>query len=145
MLDLLACLIVGVVDGDTLTVRCDASEGAVTIQVRLAEIDAPEKRQPFGELSRRHLAALCSGKPAVVRPKTRDRYGRTVARVECDHIDASVEQVRAGMAWAFTKYLTDMHISVDEHGARESRTGLWVEPAPLPPWEWRASRRPRRE
>lgn len=97
MLPVLFCLVVGVADGDTLAARCDAPDGQVTIQVRLAEIDAPEKRQPFGERSKQHLSALCFEKAAVVRPKTRDRYRRTVARVECDGVDASLEQVQAGM------------------------------------------------
>ena len=141
MLEILLCVVVGVADGDSLTARCDAPDGQVTLAVRLAEIDAPEKRQPFGERSKQHLSALCFGKGAVVRPTTRDRYGRTVARVECDGVDASTEQVRAGMAWAFTKYLTDSRIRVEEGAARQLRAGLWAEAVPLPPWEWRLSRR----
>lgn len=145
MLEILLCFIVGVTDGDSLTVRCDVPDGQVTLTVRLAEIDAPEKRQPFGDRSKQHLAALCFQKSAVVRPKTRDRYGRTVARVECDGADASTEQIRVGMAWAFTKYLTDSQIRVEEDAARQQRAGLWTDAAPLPPWEWRLSRRRPRE
>lgn len=137
MAPLLLCLVVGVTDGDTLTARCDAPDGTVTMHVRLAEIDAPEKRQPFGERSKEHLASLCFEKPAVVRLKTRDRYGRSVARVECHGVDASAAQVRTGMAWAFTKYLTDPVIRAEEHRAREARAGLWVDARPTPPWEWR--------
>lgn len=137
MLRLLLCVIVGVTDGDTLTARCETPETPITLQVRLAEIDAPEKRQAFGEKSREHLAQLCFGKDAVVTPKTRDRYGRTVARVACAGVDASTEQVRAGMAWAFTKYLTDPTIPVNEHDARNAHVGLWSDASPTPPWEWR--------
>jgi endonuclease YncB( thermonuclease family) len=75
----LACTIIAIADGDTLTARCDDAN----IVVRVAEIDAPEKGQPWGTRSRQHLAELCDGKLAVVRPRTTDRYGRTVARVEC--------------------------------------------------------------
>ena len=137
MLEILLCLVVGVTDGDSLTARCDAPDGQVTIQVRLAEIDAPEKRQLFGDRSKQHLSELCFEKPAMVRPKTRDRYGRTVARVECDGIDASTEQVRAGMAWAFTKYQTDPRFIGLENEARSRGVGLWSGDMPTPPSEWR--------
>jgi endonuclease YncB( thermonuclease family) len=78
--------VVGVADGDTLTVRCEAQadQAAQTIVIRLAEIDAPEKRQPFGERSKQALAAMCFQKPAIVTPQTRDRFGRIVARIDCD-------------------------------------------------------------
>lgn len=133
---LLACLVVGVTDGDTLKVRCGSAPQEV---VRLAEIDAPEKAQPWGERSRQHLAALCHDKPAEVRPEKRDRYGRTVARVSCAGVDASAGQVKAGMAWAFTKYLTDPTIRAAEEAARAAQLGLWADAYPVPPWEWRAA------
>ena len=82
-------------------------DGPVVVKVRLAEIDAPERRQPFGERSRQQLAALCFQRKAEVRPTARDRFGRTVARVNCAGVDASVEQVRAGMAWRFLRYSSE--------------------------------------
>jgi endonuclease YncB( thermonuclease family) len=133
---LLACLVVGITDGDTLKVRCGTAPQQV---LRLAEVDAPEKTQPWGERSRQHLAALCYDKAAEVRPEKRDRYGRTVARIACDGVDASGSQVRAGMAWAFTKYLTDPSIKAAEESARGARLGLWSDAHPVPPWEWRAA------
>jgi micrococcal nuclease len=135
----LACLVVGIADGDTLTVRCEAQadQPAQTIIIRLAEIDAPEKRQPFGERNKQALASMCFQKPAAVKPQTRDRYGRTVARVNCDGTDANAEIVRSGMAWAVTKYLTDPQIKAIEMEARAARRGLWADREPVPPWEWR--------
>ena len=118
---MLICLIIGITDGDTLTARCDTPAGAQNVKVRLAEIDAPEKRQAFGTRSRQHLAAMCFRKQAEVRPATVDRYGRTVARVYCDGTDANAEQVRAGMAWAFTRYLTDPGIAALQDQARRRR------------------------
>ena len=115
---LLLCLIVGISDGDTLTARCGEADSAQTLTVRLAEIDAPERRQPFGEHSKWHLSGLCYRQRAEVRPTGKDRYGRTVARVACSGIDANAAMVRAGMAWAFTKYQTDS--SGDLTGWRES-------------------------
>lgn len=131
---LLLCLVVGIADGDTLHARCGDSPA---ITVRLAEIDAPEKRQAFGDRSRQHLAELCFQKRADITPKIRDRYGRTVARVSCEGKDASTEQARAGMAWAFTRYLTDPAVKALEIEAREAHRGLWADAEPVAPWEWR--------
>lgn len=133
----LVCLVVAIADGDTLTARCGEPGAYEQVKVRLAEIDAPEKAQPFGNRSRQHLAALCFQQQATIRPTTRDRYGRTVARVECQGQDANLQQVRAGMAWAYTKYLTDPAIAREQDAARAARLGLWGDPAPVPPWDWR--------
>ena len=106
----LLCLVIGISDGDTLTARCETPAGLEeyqNIKVRLAEIDAPEKGQPFGTRSRQHLADLCFQKPSTVTPRTKDRYFRTVATVACEGVDAGAEQVRAGMAWVFAWYVTD--------------------------------------
>jgi micrococcal nuclease len=130
---LLLCLVVGIADGDTLTARCDSQ----TVTIRLAEIDAPEKRQPFGEQSKQHLSSLCYHQQAEIQPKTKDRYGRTVARVYCAGVDANAAMVRDGMAWAFTKYQTDPAIPGLEAKARAERLGLWAHPMPEPPWQWR--------
>ncbi|MBS0414372.1 MAG: thermonuclease family protein [Proteobacteria bacterium] len=137
MLEALLCLVVAIADGDTLTARCGEPGTYQQVKVRLAEIDAPEKRQAFGNVSRQHLAALCFQVQATIRPQTTDRYGRTVARVECNGQDASLEQVRSGLAWAYTKYLTDPAVAQAETEARAAGRGLWSDPNPMPPWKWR--------
>lgn len=86
--------------------------------VRLAEVDAPEKAQPFGQRSKELLSTLCFRKQAEIRPSTRDRYGRTVAHVICAGTDANAAMVRTGMAWAYTRYLTDPQIRAMEVVAR---------------------------
>jgi endonuclease YncB( thermonuclease family) len=133
----LACLVIAIADGDTLTARCEVPAGHQNIIVRLAEIDAPEKRQSFGQRSRQHLAELCFGKQARVVIQNVDRYGRSVARVTCAGTDANAEQVRAGLAWAYAAYVTDSHITELERNARQSKRGLWTAQSPVPPWEWR--------
>ncbi len=138
---LLLCLVVAIADGDTLTARCGEPGAYGQVKVRLAEIDAPEKAQPFGNRSRQHLASLCYQQLATIRPTSRDRYGRTVARVECRGQDANLQQVRGGMAWAYTKYLTDPDIAHEQVAARAARVGLWVDSDPVPPWEWRRGKR----
>lgn len=141
----LVCLVVGISDGDTLTARCPTTDQAhphQQIKVRLAEIDAPEKGQPFGQRSKEHLSDLCYRAEATIRPTTTDRYGRTVARVECRGQDASLAMVQAGMAWAFTKYQTDPGIPRAELEARRARVGMWAESGQVAPWEFRHSPQP---
>ena len=107
---LLVCLVVGISDGDTLTARCptgDIAHPYSQLKVRLAEIDAPESGQPYGRRSKEYLSSLCYETEATIRQTATDRYGRTVARVECKGKDANLEMVKAGMAWAYTKYQTD--------------------------------------
>lgn len=125
--------VVGVADGDTLTVLHKRNQ----IKVRLAEIDAPEKAQPFGQRSRQSLADLCFQKPILVEAKGQDRYGRTIGRVRCAGVDANSEQVRRGMAWVYDRYVTDRALYAIQADARADRRGLWADASPLPPWEWR--------
>ena len=87
----------------------------------------------FGNRSRQHLAELCFQKSATVKPRTTGRYRRTVARIECDGTDVSAEQVRGGLALAFTRYLTDPSIKVLEDQAHEARLGLWRDAEPVAP------------
>lgn len=134
----LLCLVIAISDGDTLTARCGQPGAYEQVKVRLAEIDAPEKAQPFGSRSRQSLAELCHEQQAEIRVEKRDRYGRSVARVSCQGQDASTHQVATGMAWAFTKYLTDDQITEQERKAREVRAGLWRDDQQVPPWEWRS-------
>ena len=104
--------VVAVADGDTITVLKDLRQ----VKVRLTEIDAPEKKQAFGNRSKESLSDLCFGKTATLIEKSKDRYGRTLARVTCDGTDANAEQVRRGLAWAYTRYLTDPQIKAIEEG-----------------------------
>jgi endonuclease YncB( thermonuclease family) len=127
--------VVAVADGDTLTIL-DA--GRQQRRIRLAEIDAPEKRQPFGQRSKQSLSDLCYGRDAVIEDGGRDRYGRTIGRVSCAGIDANAEQVRRGMAWVFDRYATDRSLYAIQDEARAARRGLWRDPQPVPPWEYRA-------
>lgn len=138
MFDALLCLIVGVSDGDTLTARCGQPDAYEQRKVRLAGVDAPEKAQPFGIRSRQSLAQLCFHQEAKVEHAGTDRYGRALANVECRGQDASAVQIRAGMAMVyrqFTKGRSDLFRL--EESARTARVGLWADPSPVPPWEWR--------
>lgn len=134
----MSCTVTAVLDGDTLVARCPS---AAALHVRLAEVDAPEKRQPYGGRARASLRRLCLGQVAIVSPTTVDKYGRTVARVSCAGQDASRVQVQRGYAWAYTKYLTDHSIVVEQDRAWEQRVGLWRGRQPIEPARWRRGQR----
>ena len=129
------CQVFGVSDGDTIKVRC--GEGK-QVTIRLSGIDAPEKAQPYGQRSKEALSGLCYQVQATITPKTKDRYGRTVADVECRGKDAATEQVRTGMAWVYVKYAKGYeHLYQLQDAAKAAKLGLWADQAPEPPWEWR--------
>jgi endonuclease YncB( thermonuclease family) len=134
---ILICLVVSVTDGDTLKVLCSDSGKYEKITVRVSAIDAPESRQPFGQVSKRHLADLCLQQRATIVPKVIDKYGRAVVSVECQGKDVAAEQVRSGMAWYYVKYGKGYEqLQSLETEARTQMRGLWSQYA-IPPWEWR--------
>lgn len=125
-----------VIDGDTLEVA--------GVRVRLWGIDAPESRQtclraeiayPCGHLATLHLRALVGGQEVTCAPRTRDRYGRTVALCRVEARDLGAAMVRAGWALAFVRYSRDY--LGEENEARLGRLGQWAGSF-TPPWEWRA-------
>ena len=121
-------------DGDTLVVM----EARREIRVRLESIDAPGLDQPFGRASRKSLAALCSGKPVRVTGLRRAPGQAAIGRVYCGRADASAHQVRTGMAWMYVRYADpDSPLYRLEYEARLKRLGLWSDPRPMAPWDWR--------
>lgn len=136
--------IVAVADGDTATLL-DADRQQH--RIRLDGIDAPEKAQPFGDRSRQSLRDLAHGRDAVAYCSKVDRYERQVCRVTVDGLDVGLEQVRRGMAWHFKRYESEQRpedgraYAAAEIEAREQRRGLWRDPAPAAPWDWRAAKR----
>jgi endonuclease YncB( thermonuclease family) len=132
--------VVSIQDGDTLTVLAERET-----RVRLAEIDAPELRQAFGEQARASLAELCLGKSAQVRVVAREPQGLVRAHVKCDALDANAEQVRRGLAWVYKRHATSTSpLYFLEDQAQRARDGLWADPSPAPPWRWRANKANRR-
>lgn len=146
-------VVVGVADGDTVTVL-DAAK--TQHKVRVAGIDAPEKAQPFGQRAKQRMSALVFGKVVRLEGDKRDRYGRTVAKVlvsppDCQRcpqtLDAGLAVLTSGLAWHYKKYQNEQspedrkRYAFAEDEARSKRTGLWTDANPVPPWEWRKSRR----
>lgn len=111
------------------------------VKIRLAGIDTPEKKQPFGNKAKQALAKLAFQKQAIVEVETIDRYGRTVGAVFVDGLNVNHELVKQGMAWVYRKYNKDMAFYELESRAKKERLGLWLEENPIPPWEWRRGKR----
>lgn len=126
--------VVGVHDGDTLTLLLSGNQ---TVKIRLAQIDAPESDQAFGQKSRQSLAEMVFNKSVSVEKETVDKYGRTVGTVFVDGMDVNKNQVARGMAWVYRKYAHDKTLVQIEDNARQARAGLWANPNPVPPWEYR--------
>jgi endonuclease YncB( thermonuclease family) len=130
--------VVGITDGDTITVL--HARHAET--VRLLGVDAPEKRQAYGDRARRFTAELVFDRTVTVRAAGRDRNGRLLGEVVLpDGRSLNEELVRAGYAWWFRRYSRDGTLARLEQEAREQRRGLWADEAPTAPWAYRANGR----
>ena len=125
--------VVGIADGDTLTVMHEQRP----VRVRLFGIDAPEHGQPFASRARESLSELAHGRDADVDERGRDTYGRVLGRVRVAGVDVNAEQVRRGYAWVFRRYTRDPVLLALEDDARAARRGLWRDAAPVAPWTWR--------
>ena len=132
--------VVGVSDGDTITVLDDLDKGQ--FRVRLSGIDAPEKGQAFGQKAKQYLSGLIFGKSVSVRFTSIDRYGRIVGRIYLDRADIGLAMLSAGFAWHYVHFDKSPEYAAAEKQARAGRLGLWSDTAPpVPPWEFRASRK----
>lgn len=127
--------VIGISDGDTITILHDGKES----NIRLAAIDCPEKTQAFGTTAKHYTASLCFKKQVVVRTLSKDRYKRTIADVNLqDGRNLNEELVKAGFAWWYRKYAPfDLGLEILEIKAKEKRVGLWTDPSPMEPWNFR--------
>lgn len=136
--------VVAVVDGDTIEV-VDASNTLTRIRIR--GIDAPEKAQAFGSASKQQMSSLVFNRDVRVFWQEKDRYGRTLGRVDVDGHDVGLQMVQAGMAWHFKRYENSQPpeerivYANAELEARQSKTGLWADTSPVAPWDYRKSKR----
>jgi micrococcal nuclease len=126
--------VVGITDGDTIKAVIDGVEE----RVRLDGIDTPERNQPFGTTSKQALSDHIFGDEVHIENLGRDRYKRILGRITTKSgLDVSREMVRLGMAWHYVKYSKDPDLADAELQARKNRRGLWSDPAPVAPWDWR--------
>jgi endonuclease YncB( thermonuclease family) len=133
-------LVVGVADGDTITVLDQQKN---TYKIRLQGIDAPEKKQAFGEKSKQSLHNLVHSKQVRIEYDTEDKYGRIVGKVTVDDVDVCLQQLLLGMAWHYKKYQNEQSVSDralysdTELKSKSLKLGLWSDDTPMPPWEFR--------
>jgi endonuclease YncB( thermonuclease family) len=138
--ELLHGKVVAIADGDTLTVL-DAAKNQH--KIRLSGIDAPEKRQPFGSRSKENLSRLVFDKEVMVDWQKRDRFNRIVGKVLVNGQDVNIEQIKAGVAWHFKRYEEEQPLedrlayAQAESEARADQRGIWREPQPVAPWQFR--------
>jgi endonuclease YncB( thermonuclease family) len=123
-----------------MTVR----NGSEHLHIRLAEVDAPARTQPYSQVSRKNLDSLCRNMPVEIQKVDSDRYGRTVAHVQCAGVLVNWRQVEDGLAWCYPRCLKHPAECLPrEKAAREAKKVLWSEPNPQPPWEFRAQKQRR--
>ena len=128
--------VVAVKDGDTVVVLVDKT----LVTIRLASIDAPEKKQPFGQQSKAALSSLVFGKTIRVVTSGKDRYGRTIGTLYDGETNVNDEMIATGMAWHYTRFSSDVDLSMLECSARTNSLGLWSGLHCVPPWEYRLRR-----
>ena len=131
--------VVRVVDGNTLVV----DHGGQRHRVRLSGIDTPERDQPWGDSATREMRRLVAGRDVSVDWYKKDRWGRLIGNVYVGGEDAGLLLVERGMAWHYKRYAIEQKAServayaTAERGAQAAKRGLWSDPKPIPPWEWR--------
>jgi micrococcal nuclease len=132
--------VIGIAGGDTITVLRDKKQ----VRIRLYGIDTPEKGQAFSKKARQFTAKLVHGKVVEVEPVDVDRYGRTVGIVKSEDVILNEELVREGFAWVYPQYCHRPICNtwyLLEMNAHDAKKGLWVDPHPIPPWEFRRQKR----
>ncbi len=131
--------VIRVMDGDTM----EALYKNKPIKIRLAHIDCPEKRstQPFNNQAKKALSDLCFGQQVTIYAENYDRYGRLIAIVLNNKEQiVNQEMIKRGMAWHFKRYSSDQLYAKLELAARKNKIGLWRDPSPIAPWNWRKSK-----
>lgn len=132
-----------VLDGDTIEVTVEGQE--IPTKIRLAQIDAPEKKQDYGVIAKVNLANLVLNQEIEVEYKKKDRYGRIIGQVYMDmliegsteRVDINLAQVSAGLAWVYVAYPHTQLYLTEEAFARKAERGLWKDPSAIPPWLFR--------
>lgn len=133
--------VVSVTDGDTIKVL---DPGGQQVKVRLYGIDSPEKKQSFGQVATKYTANMIAGKTVEIEEVDRDRYGRIVGIVLIGGVNVNQELVSNGYAWVYHQYCRRpecQNWQSLEQEAQAKKIGLWADPKPIPPWEWRSKKR----
>ena len=126
-----------VIDGDTV----HAVHNGEKIKIRLAEIDAPEMDQPFGQKSKSYLSDLLRNKSVTFISNGKGSWGRVLATIYANQTNVNNSMVKFGMAWVYDKYVKNYDLYKDQNLAKDQNLGLWSQSSPIAPWEWRKKNR----
>lgn len=126
--------VVRIIDGDTFVLLLNNN---FETGVRLNSIDCPEKKQAFSQRAKEELSDLIFDREVMVYYDKKDGFGRVLGDVYVDGTNVNHEMVRRGMAWHYVKYSDDETLARLEKEARSQRVGLWSDPNPIPPWDYR--------
>lgn len=129
--------VVKIVDGDTIHVL--SSKG--TYKIRLSGIDAPEKGQAYGKRAKEYLGQLVQGRQVIAIVESKDRYGRFVAKINCNSQDVCAQMLQAGYVWHYKQYDGNKYYDELQKEARKAKRGLWADKKPLAPWDYRKLQR----
>jgi endonuclease YncB( thermonuclease family) len=138
--------VVTVLDGDTIIVL---NENKKTFKVRFKGIDAPEKSQAFGQQAKQKLSSLIFDRNVSVEWQERDRYQRILGKVENNGQDICLKMIETGYAWHYKRFQESQQPSdrlsytEAENRSRQQKIGLWHDPNPIPPWDYRSQTNPK--
>ncbi len=125
--------VVKIIDGDTLDIKIESN----VIRIRLADIDTPERNQPWGLEAKKFLATKILKKEVQILITNKDRYGRQIGNIFLGNTNINELMVLKGHAWAYRKYLNNKNLIEIETKARKASIGLWHKGDAVPPWDWR--------
>jgi len=125
--------VIAVMDGDTLLVL----RVGHPVKIRLAEVDAPEKAQPYGGDSQKSLAEMTLGKQVQVASRAVDSYGRLVATLHVGEVNVNHAQVQRGLAWEYSRFHSNRELVSLQREAQQAKRGLWAEDGAVEPSQWR--------
>lgn len=127
--------VVGITDGDTFKLL---TKDSTLIKVRLANIDCPERKQPFSKKAKEFVSDAIFSKAVTLKVLKKDRYRRYISNVIYDDsLSLCHELLKHGLAWHYKKYSKDSILQALEDNARKNKVGLWQDKNAIPPWEWR--------
>lgn len=136
--------VISITDGDTFKILDAAKQQH---RIRILGIDAPEKGQPYSKAAKKHLSQLIAKKTVCLEPSETDKYQRTISKVILNDVDIGLALINSGYAWHYKKYMSNQPeadqalYAAGELQAKLSVIGLWSEPNPVPPWDWRTGKR----
>lgn len=131
--------VTAITDGDTFKLL---TQDSTLIKVRLANIDCPERKQPFSSRAKQFVSEAIFGDYIKIHVLKKDRYGRFIANVMySDSLNLSYQLVNHGLAWHYVQYSKDNKLQAMEDLARKNKIGLWSDPNAIAPWQWRANKK----